>query len=183
MSRVSIVVTNHEYEIFLGPCLDSALAQDHPDLEVIVVDDGSTDGSAGVIARYGDDVTAVFQPNGGQGSAFNTGFARSTGDVVIFLDADDLLDAGAASAAAEMLRTPGVVKAHWPFARDRRCRRRDGSTGTRSWVRSPSRRPAGAGSHPRSRHDAFPADIRECLDSPLSRAGAAHGRSDLPDRR
>ena len=115
MSRVSIVVTNHEYEIFLGPCLDSALAQDHPDLEVIVVDDGSTDGSAGVIARYGDDVTAVFQPNGGQGSAFNTGFARSTGDVVIFLDADDLLDAGAASAAAEMLRTPGVVKAHWPL--------------------------------------------------------------------
>ena len=115
MSRVSIVVTNHDYEAFLGPCLDSALAQDHHDFEVIVVDDGSTDGSAGVIERYGDDVTAVFQPNGGQGSAFNTGFARSTGDVVIFLDADDLLDPSAASTAAAMLRTPGVVKAHWPL--------------------------------------------------------------------
>ena len=115
MSRVSIVVTNHEYEAFLGPCLDSALAQDHPDIEVIVVDDGSTDGSAGVIERYGDDVTAIFQPNGGQGSAFNTGFARSTGEVVIFLDADDLLDPNAASTAAAMLRTPGVVKAHWPL--------------------------------------------------------------------
>jgi hypothetical protein len=113
MSRVSIVVTNYNYETFLGPCLDSALAQDHPNTEVIVVDDGSTDCSADVIERYGTQITAIFQPNGGQGSAFNTGFARSTGEVVIFLDADDLLDVEAASAAAAMLSTPGVVKAHW----------------------------------------------------------------------
>ena len=115
MSRVSIVVTNFNYEAFLGACIDSALAQDHPNTEVIVVDDGSTDDSAGVIERYGAHITAIFQPNGGQGSAFNSGFARSTGDVVIFLDADDLLDVEAASAAAAMIRTPGVVKAHWPL--------------------------------------------------------------------
>lgn len=115
MSKVSIVVTNYNYEAFLGACLESALTQDHPSTEVIVVDDGSTDGSAGVIERYGTQITAIFQPNRGQGSAFNIGFARSTGEVVIFLDADDLLDVEAASAAATMLCTPGMVKAHWPL--------------------------------------------------------------------
>ena len=100
LPRVSIVVNNFNYERYVGEAIDSALAQDHADVEVVVVDDGSTDGSAGVIGSYGDRVVAVLKPNGGQGSAFNAGFAAASGDVVIFLDADDRLAPEAARSVA-----------------------------------------------------------------------------------
>src|SRR3954449_8708213 len=99
--RVAVVVNNFNYERFLSTAIESALAQTHPDVEVVVVDDGSTDGSREVIAGYGDRVRAVYKENGGQASAFNAAFAACTGDVVIFLDADDaLLPQTAARAAA-----------------------------------------------------------------------------------
>lgn len=88
---VSVVVNNYNYERFLGEAIESALSQTYPRTEVIVVDDGSTDGSRGVISSYGDRITPVLKENGGQGSAFNAGFAASRGEVVIFLDADDYL--------------------------------------------------------------------------------------------
>jgi glycosyltransferase involved in cell wall biosynthesis len=98
--RVSVVVNNFNYERYLGEAIDSALAQDHDDVEVVVVDDGSTDGSAEIVASYGSRVVPVLKPNGGQGSAFNAGFAVATGDVVIFLDADDRLAPAAARTVA-----------------------------------------------------------------------------------
>ena len=88
---VDIVVDNYNYGRFLEAAIDSALAQRHPRTRVIVVDDGSTDHSPAVVARYGDRITAVLKQNGGQASAFNEGWARCRGDAVIFLDADDLL--------------------------------------------------------------------------------------------
>ena len=112
---VSVVVNNRDYGRFLGAAIDSALAQTHPAVEVVVVDDGSTDGSRAVIAGYGDAVTAVLKENGGQASAFNAGAAASTGDVVLFLDADDLLAPTAAERAAAALADPSVAKAHWPL--------------------------------------------------------------------
>ena len=68
---------------------------------MVVVDDGSTDDSRDVIARYGNRVTAVLKENGGQASACNAGFARCRGNVVIFLDADDVLLPSAAARVAE----------------------------------------------------------------------------------
>jgi glycosyltransferase involved in cell wall biosynthesis len=88
---VSIIICNHNYEAFVAQAIDSALALDWPALEVIVVDDGSTDGSRHIIDAYADRVTIIHQHNAGQWSACNAGFARSRGDVVIFLDSDDLL--------------------------------------------------------------------------------------------
>jgi len=88
---VSIVVNNYNYARFLGHAIDSALAQTYPHTEVVVVDDGSTDGSQELIATYGDRIRPVLKENGGQASAFNAGFAVSRGDIVVFLDADDLL--------------------------------------------------------------------------------------------
>jgi hypothetical protein len=89
--RFSIIIPNYNYGRFIGQAIESALAVDWPDLEVIVVDDGSTDDSREVIASFGTRIIAIFQPNGTQRVACNTGFARSTGDAVIFLDSDDLL--------------------------------------------------------------------------------------------
>ncbi len=89
--RFSIIINNYNYELFVGQAIESALAVDWPAKETIVVDDGSTDGSRAVIEAFGDRIVAVFTKNGGQAQAVNVGFARSTGDVVILLDADDVL--------------------------------------------------------------------------------------------
>jgi hypothetical protein len=88
---VSVIINNHNYGRFLDAAISSALHQRDASVQVIVVDDGSTDHSRQVIERYGDQILAVFKPNGGQASALNAGFARSSGRFVIFLDADDVL--------------------------------------------------------------------------------------------
>lgn len=88
---VSIVINNYNYARYLGAAIDSALAQSEPALEVIVVDDGSTDHSRDVIEHYGARIQAIFQPNGGQAAAFNTGIRAARGEWVWLLDADDVL--------------------------------------------------------------------------------------------
>lgn len=97
---VSIIIPNYNYERFIAEAIDSALAQTHPEVEVIVVDDGSTDGSRAVIEGYADRVTAIFQANAGQTRACEAGFARSRHPIVIFLDSDDRLVPEAAAMAA-----------------------------------------------------------------------------------
>jgi glycosyltransferase involved in cell wall biosynthesis len=88
---VSIIINNYNYGRFLTEAIESALQQSYRRIEVIVVDDGSTDHSREMIAGYGDRIIPVLKANGGQASAFNAGFARSQGEIIIFLDADDLL--------------------------------------------------------------------------------------------
>ena len=88
---VSIIITNYNYGNFLANAIDSALRQCYPSIEVIVVDDGSTDRSDEVINGYGERILPVFKQNGGQASAMNAGFNQSRGEIVIFLDADDML--------------------------------------------------------------------------------------------
>jgi glycosyltransferase involved in cell wall biosynthesis len=87
---VSIIINNYNYGRFIGDAIDSALTQTYSNCEVIAVDDGSQDNSREVISRFGRRVKAVFKSNGGQSSAFNAGFAESTGDVICFLDSDDV---------------------------------------------------------------------------------------------
>jgi glycosyltransferase involved in cell wall biosynthesis len=88
---VSIIINNYNYGRFLKEAIDSTLNQSYPKTEVIVVDDGSTDNSRQIIANYGQRIIPVLKHNGGQASALNAGFAHSHGEVVIFLDADDIL--------------------------------------------------------------------------------------------
>ncbi len=80
---VEIVVTSHNYARYLPAAIDSALAQDHPRVRVLVVDDGSTDDSPAVIAGYGERVHAILKANGGQASAFNAALAACQGDIVL----------------------------------------------------------------------------------------------------
>jgi hypothetical protein len=100
---VSVVVNNYNYGRYLGAAIESALAQTWPALEVIVVDDGSTDDSRDVIREFGDRIRPVLKANGGQGSAMNAGVAESTGDIVVHLDSDDRLHPGFATTAVEVL--------------------------------------------------------------------------------
>jgi glycosyltransferase involved in cell wall biosynthesis len=86
---VSVIIANYNYARFLPACIDSVLAQTHARVEIIVVDDGSTDNSREVLASYGNRVRVIFQENGGQAAALNTGVAVSSGDVIALLDADD----------------------------------------------------------------------------------------------
>ena len=112
---VSVVVNNYNYGRFIGDAIDSVLAQTAPALEIIVVDDGSTDNSREIIESYGDLITPMFKANAGQTSAFNVGFQQTNGDLVCFLDADDLLEPTALASLREKFRNPHVVKVHWPL--------------------------------------------------------------------
>ena len=114
MSTASVIVTNHNYARWLGEAIDSALAQADAEVEVIVVDDGSTDHSRDVIASYDGHVRAVFQANGGQAAAINAGFAASSGDPVLFLDADDVLLPQAVARARAALEDGATAQVHWP---------------------------------------------------------------------
>jgi Glycosyl transferase family 2 len=110
--RVDVVIDNFNYGRFLAAAIESALAQTHPATRVIAVDDGSSDDSRQVLRRYEDRVEVVLKENGGQASALNAGFERCSGDVVIFLDADDLLHPEAAArAAAALAAAPAAAKA------------------------------------------------------------------------
>jgi glycosyltransferase involved in cell wall biosynthesis len=100
---VSVIITCFNYAAYVAQAIDSALAQTFTDIEIVVVDDGSADASAEVIAGYGDKVKAVYQTNQGTIRACLAGLNRSTGKFIIFLDADDLLVPTALSEAAPFL--------------------------------------------------------------------------------
>jgi glycosyltransferase involved in cell wall biosynthesis len=106
---VSIIINNYNYGRFVSQAIQSALDQTYRDIEVIVVDDGSTDESRAIIASFGSNIRALFKDNGGQGSAYNAGFAASSGQLVHFLDADDVLYP---TAIEEVVKAwePGVAK-------------------------------------------------------------------------
>lgn len=87
---VSILINNYNYGSFIGEAIDSALDQTYPHIEVIVVDDGSTDNSPEIITSYGNRIIPVLKENSGQASAFNRGFAVCQGDFIFFLDSDDV---------------------------------------------------------------------------------------------
>lgn len=114
LPMVSIVINNYNYGRFLRDAIESALGQTYPLTEVIVVDDGSLDNSREVIEEYvaRGKVRAVYKENGGQASAFNAGFEASRGDLIIFLDADDVLLPNAVEEVVKAWR-PGIVKVQW----------------------------------------------------------------------
>ncbi len=87
---VSILINNYNYGSYLKSAIDSSLNQTYPNTEILVTDDGSTDGSPEIIRSYGDRIKPIFKSNGGHASALNAGFAQSRGDIICFLDSDDV---------------------------------------------------------------------------------------------
>jgi Glycosyl transferase family 2 len=111
----SVIINNYNYAAYLGEAIDSAMRQDYSHKEVLVVDDGSTDDSQDVIAGYGSRIIPILKTNGGQASALNAGFSASRGDIVLFLDADDVLLSSALSNAVLAFNEPNVSSVRWPM--------------------------------------------------------------------
>ncbi|MEK5040742.1 glycosyltransferase family 2 protein [Sporosarcina sp. FSL K6-3457] len=90
---VSALINNYNYGRFIGEAIESVLNQTYQNIELIIVDDGSTDNSGEIISKYAekfpDKIIAVFKENGGQASAFNSGFKLAKGEIICFLDSDD----------------------------------------------------------------------------------------------
>lgn len=89
MKLVSIIVPVYNYEMYLAEAIRSTLDQSYSEREVIVVNDGSTDGSGEIAQGFGDAITYIHQDRGGNGAARNLGVSKSNGDYLSFLDADD----------------------------------------------------------------------------------------------
>jgi len=83
------VIPNYNYAHYLRETIDSVLAQTYPNIEIVVVDDGSKDDSKKILAGYGDKVRTIFQQNQGVSAARNNGVEKSVGEFIAFLDADD----------------------------------------------------------------------------------------------
>jgi glycosyltransferase involved in cell wall biosynthesis len=111
---VSVIISSYNYERFVEDAIDSALDQTYSNVEVIVVDDGSTDDSRRIIASYGKRIVTVSKENGGQATACNVGFQASKGEIVIFVDADDMLSpATVQRVVAAFQSKPGVAKVQY----------------------------------------------------------------------
>ncbi|MGZ8594598.1 MAG: glycosyltransferase family 2 protein [Actinomycetota bacterium] len=105
---VSVLVTNHNYEAFIGDALQSLRDQTYARWEAIVCDDASDDGSREIVSSFAAEeprITLVVHPaNRGQAAAFNTAFARASGEVICFLDSDDTFEPGKIEAVVGALR-------------------------------------------------------------------------------
>jgi hypothetical protein len=113
---VSVVVNNYNYCRFLEQAIQSALDQTYPRVEVLVVDDGSTDDSAAIIQSFGDRIRPFFKKNEGQASTYNRGFQEAHGDLILFLDADDFLFPTAIEKSVALWTSETVTKIHFPLS-------------------------------------------------------------------
>lgn len=116
---ISVVIAARNMRPWIGDTLASVEAQGIGDLEIVLVDDGSTDGTAEAAAALGDPRLRILKgPSRGVSAARNLGASQARGELLIFLDADDLLCPGALATLAAALRTtPGAVAAYGPHAR------------------------------------------------------------------
>ncbi len=95
MPKVSVIIPVYNVEAYLRQCLDSVVNQTLKDIEIICVDDGSTDGSAAILKEYAtkdERIKILTQSNSGAGAARNAGIARATGEWITFCDADDWIE-------------------------------------------------------------------------------------------
>jgi glycosyltransferase involved in cell wall biosynthesis len=106
---VSVIIYNHNCDRLLESAIDSVLQQSYDNVEVIVVDDGSIDNSQQIIDRYIDRIIACSQQHLGEAVAFNTGFVKSKGDIICFLESGDFF-------LADKLKTITTIFSNYPQA-------------------------------------------------------------------
>src|SRR5271169_5687767 len=101
---VTALIDTYNHEAMIGEAIASVLSQDFPasEMEVLVVDDGSTDRTPEIVRQFQPRVRLIRKANGGQASAFNAGIAEAQGEIVAFLDGDDWWAANKLSRVAEV---------------------------------------------------------------------------------
>ncbi|MFC7552372.1 glycosyltransferase family 2 protein [Pseudoroseomonas wenyumeiae] len=169
VASISVVVPTYNRAALLPATLDAILSQTLRPLEVIIVDDGSTDDTAAVLARYGRRLRVLRVPNGGDLKARNAGLAEATGDLVAFCDSDDLWKPGFLAAMLRMWQVEPALRVAFSdfvilrddvWQEDRkfadaprdsgmacgrsapRCRSSTSRSSSGCWISSPSSRPA-----------------------------------------
>jgi glycosyltransferase involved in cell wall biosynthesis len=103
---ISVIIPVYNVEAYLPECIDSVLSQDYTHTQVILVDDGSTDGSGRICDRYGEEysnVVVIHKKNGGLSSARNEGLLHVTGDYISFIDSDDYIEQNTFSVMMEII--------------------------------------------------------------------------------
>lgn len=119
---VSVIIDNYNYEKYIHEAIESIIFQTYADWELIVVDDGSRDGSFEVMERYAlrypDRIRLIRKENGGQASCFNAGFETSRGEIIAFLDSDDFWFPNKLERIVETHKEHGFVAHEKPFFMD-----------------------------------------------------------------
>lgn len=105
LPRVTIVIPVYNGERYVRQAIASVLAQTYENIECIVVDDGSTDGTAPVLEEYKDSIKSIRQQNGGQSKALNVGWSESEGSLLGYLSADDILHPNAVAELVSLAET------------------------------------------------------------------------------
>lgn len=109
LPKISVVMPSFNQAPYLEAALRSVLDQDYPNLQIVVVDGGSTDGSVAVLQSLAPELDEwISEPDRGQSDALNKGFARIDGDLVCWLNSDDTLQPGALHEVARTFEDPGV---------------------------------------------------------------------------
>ena len=108
MPRFSIIIPAYNAEAYLQRCLDSILTQNYSDYEVIVIDDGSTDGTSNILGQY-PQVKVISQSNHGMATARNRGLEVAQGDYILFIDSDDRLCPNALDTLAHELQGEDII--------------------------------------------------------------------------
>jgi glycosyltransferase involved in cell wall biosynthesis len=115
-TSISVVIPAYNAAGFVGNAIESVLAQSLQPIEILVVDDGSADDTADVVARYPSPVRVIRQANGGPAAARNHGVREATGDWIALLDADDTWLPPKLEGQAEFTGSPDVGVIHsWPY--------------------------------------------------------------------
>ena len=115
-SLISVIIPTYNCDRYIVQAIDSVLMQEDCEVEVIVIDDGSTDDTESVLEPYGDRIHYILQKNQGVAAARNNGIAHAQGDYVAFLDADDYFLPGKLAAQAAILQAKpdvGIVHSGW----------------------------------------------------------------------
>lgn len=130
--KVSVIIPTYQHADFVGEAIDSALAQTYTDYEIILVNDGSTDGTREIVVAYGNQIKYIYQDNRGLPAARNTGILASKGQYLSFLDADDVWLPNKLKLEVEFLDTYPSVKlvcSNYSYFGSRKGPRRTGFEG------------------------------------------------------